>query len=438
MLGFLLPLHYNAILVLAAQAVPGEFASVFVFGLAFTFLCASALTGTARRSPAKKSSDEPGSAPPAPGDPPAASASPAKKTALLHEGIAGPADAALSLAMTPPAGTYSSNKTNCGPAKNAPPLATTRPAGTWAGPCNKAKETGVGYDVGRTGITLLAGYAIATAFLPLLFTIVPLAYAALRPVLGYVLAALCLLLALAGPRKAHSALVLLASGALGFAVLFFGFCSQPFLALFTGFFGLSNSSRKKEGTLSGTALRLPDMAAATVLSLFLVMLPAATPFLLSGAAGVFYPGALAGQQPVILMAKTLFDTASAFAIGKARSQASAYLVESRANVADLYPGIVAGAAGIIIAVLVFTRLQGEISKRTGRAATLAARVCLVALVALLSGWRGLLVAAAAFCVSKLADSAELPEGLCLGSLYAPAIAYSFGATPALARLFLGF
>ena len=401
MLGFFIPIHYNAILVLAAQAVPGEYASVFVFGLVFTFLCASVLSGPPGNF--EKASSRPSSScPNAPGNPPAEYAIRARKANTGHGSRKPPTGNAFIASSSPGA------------------IKTIKKKVSW-----------------RTSTTLLAGYAFATAFLPLLFTIVPLAYAALRPTLGYALAALCLLLVWASPRKANSLLVLIASGGLGFAVLFFGFCSQPFLALFTGFFGLSDRN-KKEGIIPGTALRFPDMAAATFLSLFLVMLPAATPFLLSGAAGVFYPGALAGQQPVILVAKTLFDIASAFAIGKARSQASAYLVESQASLADLYPGLVAGAAGIIVAVFVFDRLRGKLSKISGKTATLAARVCLVALVILLSGWRGLLVAAAALFVSKIAESYDLSEGLCLGSLYAPAIAYSFGATPALARVFLGF
>jgi len=282
-------------------------------------------------------------------------------------------------------------------------------------------------------IAIAGGYAVCAAAVPFLFLAVPAIFSAIRPLLWLGLLLLCAMLVLRDNNKKAAALVMAASGALGFLVLFFGLCDNALLALFTGFFGLSwdaQQVQERQG-LGWPVLFVP------LVGMLLVMLPAATPFLAQPVLSAALPLAGAGQSAALVVGKSLYDLCSAFAIGKARSQGSAMLAEAGADVPSVFLGIALGFVSLLCAIA-FCKVAPVPGNRTRKAVEAVGKAVLAGLVLFSCGPWGLVVAIAAAAMSEYASESGTHGGMCLGCLYCPAIIYPLGLAPLLARVALGY
>jgi len=279
---------------------------------------------------------------------------------------------------------------------------------------------------------ILAGFLASAICLPILFTVIALLFACARQYLTIVLAFLCVLLIASNKDKISASLVLFSSGALGLIVLFFGFCQNPLFALFTGFYAFQDRKTKIETQKPGVLLLL----LAPLFGMLLVMLPAATPFLAQPIISAILPLSHAGGAAALVVSKALFDLCSAFAIGKPRSQGSAVLQAAGADMQSVFLGLCAGFLSLVLAIMLCIHAP-RISRKLERRLIACCRVLLAVAVPALCGLEGILVCAAAFCIAKYAQGSGCSQGLCLGSLYLPSIAYPIGIVPAVARLCLG-
>lgn len=282
-------------------------------------------------------------------------------------------------------------------------------------------------------LAIAGGYAACAAAVPLLFLAVPAIYSAARPFLWAVLLLLCAALVLRDENKKAAALVMAASGCLGFLVLFFSLCDNALLALFSGFFGFSWEEQQAQETqgLGWPVLFVP------LVGMFLVMLPAATPFLAQPLLSAALPLAGAGQSAALVVGKALYDLCSAFAIGRGRSQGSVMLADAGADVSSVFLGIALGFVSLLCAIA-FCKIAPRPGNRTRRVVATAGKAVLACLVLFSCGLWGLLIAVAAAAISEYASRAGTHRGMCLGSLYCPAIIYPLGLAPLLARLVLGY
>lgn len=277
---------------------------------------------------------------------------------------------------------------------------------------------------------LMSGYAFAALFLPLAFLALPALFCATKSALGAALLALCLLLVASSKEKAATLAAFTASGLLGFAVLFAGFCNEPLTALFAGFFGLGGRQEERPAPDAGAAALL----LAPILGLLLVMLPAATPFLVQPLASAVVPGL--GGSNALVISKALYDLVSAQAIGKARSQGAVELAKAGTGTDGIFLGVAAGFFATACACAAH-RHAPEMACGARRALEKCAKVTVVALVCALCGWKGLLVCVGARAIALFAEENDVHRGTCLGCLYLPALAYSSGAVAILAKAMLG-
>jgi len=282
-------------------------------------------------------------------------------------------------------------------------------------------------------LAIACGYAACATAIPLLFLAVPTIFSAARPFLWVVLGLLCIALVVRDSNPKAAALVMASSGVLGFLVLFFPLCDNALLALFSGFFGFSWDEHQAQ---EAHGLGLPVLLVPFI-GMLLVMLPAATPFLAQPALSAALPLAGASQSAALVVGKALFDLCSAFAIGKARSQGSAMVADAGAGLQAVFLGIVLGFLSLLCAIAFCRATALNLGNKAQGAVTFAGRAVLVCLVVFSCGLWGLVVAAAAAAASEYAASSGTHRGMCLGSLYVPAIAYPLGLAPAFARLALG-
>ena len=262
-----------------------------------------------------------------------------------------------------------------------------------------------------------------------MFLLLPAAYAIFKPYLGIALLFLCAILIISSYSPLLAAAVLSASGLLGFLALSLGFCPNPLTALFCGFFGMAQNENNENNERHIAGIE----AMAPVLGLFLVMLPAATPFLIqpfSAASGIG-----AGSES-LLISKMLYDLCASFAIGKPRSMGGALIAESGMPIGGLYACIAAGFFGIITALGIGKALPKP-SRRQKRWMDAIARIAIICIVAALCGANGILVMACAMAIAGFCRQKQIGAGYCLGCIYIPSAAYSLGLFTPLAKLFLG-
>jgi len=282
-------------------------------------------------------------------------------------------------------------------------------------------------------LAIAGGYAACAAAIPLLFLAVPVIFSAARPFLWVALLFLCAAIVLRDRDRKSAALVMAASGGLGFLVLFFSLCDNALLALFTGFFGFSWGQQDAEET---RGLGLPVLLVPFV-GMLLVMLPAATPFLAQPLLSAALPLAGAGQSAALVVGKALYDLCSAFAIGRGRSQGSVMLAEAGADLSSVFLGIALGFLSLLCAIA-FCKVAPRPGDKTRDAAAAAGKAALACLVLFSCGLWGMVIAVAAAATSEYASKAGTHRGMCLGCLYVPAMIYPLGLAPLLARLVLGY
>jgi TctA family transporter len=138
-----------------------------------------------------------------------------------------------------------------------------------------------------------------------------------------------------------------------------------------------------------------------------------------------------------------FDFAGAFVLGKARSGAAAFALESfsfsSASLADFalvclaaFAALGLGLALLVVSRRAFARLFERVSGDAFSAFLLA---LVVAGAFAFSGWGGLLVLAAAASAGCVAPLLGLRRSFGMGALFVPSILFSLGAAAGVAQLF---
>ena len=152
----------------------------------------------------------------------------------------------------------------------------------------------------------------------------------------------------------------------------------------------------------------------------------------------------------LVASKMFFDFAGAFVLGKARSGAAAFVLESfssggaggaavSASLSDFAIVCVAALAALglaLAALVVFRRQAASVFARvSGDVFSASLLVMVVAGAFIFSGWGGLLVLAAAASAGCVAPLLNVKRSYAMGALFVPSILYSFGLAAVVAQLF---
>lgn len=274
--------------------------------------------------------------------------------------------------------------------------------------------------------SLVLAYSASTLLFPVFFIAVPPVFSAFRKIAPLALAGLCLLVIIRSGNAASSSAVLLCSGALGLVTLGTGICENPLTALFGGFFGLFASAETPEEKtpLAREGGIYRSAALSAFVSMALVMIPAATPFLAQPVTALAFQNAQQAYGSMVI-SKAFFDIVSFFAIGKARSVAAAELEVAGAGGKELFVGVAAGFSSLACACY-FCKKAQKIGGDHAKKISIASKAAIIAIVAATCGLAGLAVCFAAACISAFARANGVGEGTCLGCIYVPSMAYSAG------------
>jgi putative membrane protein len=311
-------------------------------------------------------------------------------------------------------------------------------------PGHKMLHKGLGYDAVRFAtIGALGCLFLTLAAFPVLMWAFPLLFQSMKPVLGWLLLGLVIVL-IAKEKKDwwRAAIVFSLTGALGYIVLNKLEIEQALMPLLSGLFGASSLSlalfeNTKIPVQIGRFLHLDKKAGAkgilgglvggTLVTLF--------PGLGPGHAGALSTAIFRSTSHSYLVligglhtADFLSSIVTLVVLGKARNGALAVmseLVDVSAN--DLWLlGGVALAAGIIAAVVALASAKGfsELVERVNYPLLSASILLfLVILCFVLSGWKGLAVLAASTALGLLAPWLKVSRAHAMGCLLVPTLSY---------------
>ncbi len=311
-------------------------------------------------------------------------------------------------------------------------------------PGHKMLHKGLGYDAVRFATIGALGCLLLTlAAFPLLIWAFPFLFKALKPILGWLLLALIILLIAKEKRDWWKAAIVFGlTGLLGFIVLNKLEIDQPLMPLLSGLFGASSLSlalfeNAKIPVQIGKFLHLDKKAGAkgiiggliggTLVTLF--------PGLGPGHAGALSTTIFRSTSHSYLVligglhtADFLSSIITLVVLGKARNGALAAmseLVDVSQN--DLWLlGGVALIAGIIAAVIALASAKGfsELVERVNYP-LLSGSVLLflVVLCAILAGWKGLAVFVVSTAIGLLAPWLKVSRAHAMGCLLVPTLTY---------------
>ncbi len=285
---------------------------------------------------------------------------------------------------------------------------------------------------------LLAGLLGAVLLYPAFRVLAPAVYPVLRPLTGWLLAALVVVaLALDGFRPLH-ALGFLLCAALG-AVSMQLPLSDGLFPLLSGLFGipallLSDGGFSRTG---GPSPSIPWTAVflASVLGPLSVFLPAVSPAYLGAVAFLFMesvPVSFLAVFSALSASKVFYDFAAVSAIGKARSAAAAVWLADGVSAWDaarfLAVGVLAFCVSWVVVALFWRRLCGLM----GLFSHAAFRFFLVAAILFGALWTGglwsVFLLVWSVCASLCLLSFRVPRKYALGALLGPAILFAGGWT----------
>ncbi len=311
-------------------------------------------------------------------------------------------------------------------------------------PGHRMLHDGLGYDAVRFAVVGSLGCLVCTlALFPVLLWAFPFLSRLLKPVLGWLLLALVVvLIGKEGKDWWKAAIVFSTAGALGYIVLNKLTLEQPLLPLLSGLFGASSLAlalfeRAKIPTQIGRFAKLKHADAGKGIC----------GGLLGGTLVTLFPGLGPGHAGAL--ATTLFSTTSEsylvlagglhtadflsslvtlVVLGKARNGALATLQQIvPVGQSDLWLlGGVALAAGILAAALAllsakaFSALVENVNYPLISGCVLA---FLVVLVAVLSGWKGLALLTVSALVGLLAPWLKVSRSHAMGCLLVPTLFY---------------
>jgi len=311
-------------------------------------------------------------------------------------------------------------------------------------PGHQMLHDGLGYDAVRFATIGALGCLVCTLVLfPVLLWIFPLLFAALKPVLGWLLLGLCIILiAKEGKDWWKALLVFSTTGLLGGIVLRKLELSQPLLPLLSGLFGASSLALAifEQATIPVQIGRFARLKTAEAAKGIVGGLVGGTLVTLFPGLGPGHAGALAttvfrstSHSYLVLTgglhtADFLASMVTLVAIGKARNGALAALEQLvHISSADLLLlGGVALIAGILAAGLallnakIFGTLVENVNYPVLSGSVLA---FLAVLVIFLSGWKGLLVLLVSAALGLLAPWLKVSRAHAMGCLLVPTLLY---------------
>ncbi|MEM2916050.1 MAG: tripartite tricarboxylate transporter permease [Candidatus Woesearchaeota archaeon] len=311
-------------------------------------------------------------------------------------------------------------------------------------PGHKMLHEGLGYDAVRFATIGALGCLVSTlALFPVLLIIFPPIFRILKHFIGWLLLALVIILIAKEKQDWWKALIVFSlTGLLGFIVLKKMTLQQPLLPLLSGLFGASSLAlslfeRTKIPVQIGRFARLDKkeglkgiiggLISGTLVTLF--------PGLGPGHAGTLATTIFrsTGRTYLVLIgglhtADFLASITTLVAIGKARNGAIATLEQlMKVTAKDLWLfGITALIAGIIAAALALLCAKGfsEIVERINYPTlSLSVLVFLVILVALIAGWKAIIVLIVSSLIGLLAPWLKVSRAHAMGCLLVPTLTY---------------
>ncbi len=311
-------------------------------------------------------------------------------------------------------------------------------------PGHKMLHEGLGYDAVRFATIGAFGCLLSTlALFPLLLVVFPVISRTIKPVIGWLILGLIVVLVAKEKKDWWKALIVFSvTGLLGFVVLKKLTLEQPLLPLLSGLFGASSLAlslfeRTKIPVQIGKFARLDrkegikgiigGLVGGTLVTLF--------PGLGPGHAGALATTIFrsTGRTYLVLIgglhtADFLASITTLVALGKARNGAIAtlkQLMDVTANDLWLF-GITALIAGIVAAALALACAKGfsEIVERVNYPLlSSSVLVFLAVLVFLISGWKGTIVLAASSLIGLLAPWLKISRAHAMGCLLIPTLTY---------------
>jgi putative membrane protein len=311
-------------------------------------------------------------------------------------------------------------------------------------PGHKMLHEGLGYDAVRFATIGAFGCLLSTlALFPVLIMAFPALFRTIKPAIGWLLVGLVIVLIVKEKKDWWKALIVFSlAGLLGFVVLKKLTLEQPLLPMLSGLFGASSLAlslfeRTKIPVQIGRFARLDKkegikgilggLVGGTLVTLF--------PGLGPGHAGALATAIFrsTGRTYLVLVgglhtADFLASITTLVALGKARNGAIAALEQlMHVTAGDLWLlGITALIAGLIAAGLALVCAKGfsEIIERVNYPLlSSSVLVFLAVLVALISGWKGLIVLIVSLLIGLLAPWLKVSRAHAMGCLLVPTLTY---------------
>jgi putative membrane protein len=311
-------------------------------------------------------------------------------------------------------------------------------------PGHRMLHDGLGYDAVRFAtIGALGCLAFTLMLFPVLLWLFPLLSSTIKPVLGWLLIALVVMLVAKEKRDwRKAAIVFLATGLLGWLVLRVFTVEQPLLPLLSGLFGASSlalaiAERAEIPVQIGQFARLDrkDAVKGIVGGVLGGTLVTLFPGLGPGHAGSLATTIFKAESHAYLVlmgglhaADFLSSLVTLVALGKARNGTLATLEKLTTLHSGDLPllggvALLAGGLAAGIALLSAKGFSGLVENVNYPLLSAGILLFLVGLVTLLSGWKGLLVLLASTAAGWLAPALKVSRAHAMGCLLLPTILY---------------
>lgn len=253
-------------------------------------------------------------------------------------------------------------------------------------------------------------------------------------------------------RASAGLLVFLLSGVFGFIVLSFSFVAQPLLPLLTGLFGLpllflSFSSKRPphQSLVAVVPSNNLHVFSGVLLGAASTFVPAVSPAVASSAAflllGESTPLQFLSMSTALSASKTVFDVASVFSIGKARSGVAAAVQQSLGGFGEhwliLVAAAVSGLAAIALTLLACKPAAKAFHSLPGKKVSFLILAAVVVGLFLSGGAWSLAIVAVACAIGLVPPLAGLRHAYLTGALILPTLLYYAGLSTQLVSLIRG-
>ncbi|MCI0503628.1 tripartite tricarboxylate transporter permease [Candidatus Micrarchaeota archaeon] len=281
---------------------------------------------------------------------------------------------------------------------------------------------------------------LSFALFPVSLEFFPLAYAALRGMMGHVLLAVSLVLLARGKNPLLSAAIFLLSGILGHFALG-SEMQDPFLPLFSGMFAMAAMANYRKGMVpeqKEPAGREPDFGfvkftlAGVVLGLMADLIPGVgSPSQIATFATIFMPLGTLGYLAMISsvsVSQAVFSLATSASIGKSRVGATAWLSESidiGENLMLLLPLFIISMALAALLVYAMRKHVARIASLDFSKANLFLALYLIAITFVIDGFAGLGILALSSALGLLTLKIGVERTNLMGAIIVPTLMLLF-------------